>query len=166
MLSESRHGQHLDARAVQSVAIDDRAARFALRRDIPTLKGNAIARVKVDPLELHAVRNGSLPVVRVGVVKAASGSKVRKEPRNKEKKEITITTKIAEGEPAQSICELVNNNKIDLIIMPSVSASGLKIGKMLGSVIDHVCHTILIPILLIKPQHAQLTTKQKLFTIF
>ena len=82
---------------------------------------------------------------------------------NNEKKEITITTKIAEGEPGQSICELVNRNKIDLIIMPSVSASGLKIGKVLGSVTDHVCHTVPIPILLIKPQHAQLTTKRKLF---
>jgi len=80
-----------------------------------------------------------------------------------EKKEITITTITAEGEPAQSICELVNKNKIDLIIMPSVSASGLKIGKALGSVTDHVCHTVPIPILLIKPQHAQLTMKQKLF---
>jgi nucleotide-binding universal stress UspA family protein len=82
---------------------------------------------------------------------------------NNEKKELTITTKIAEGEPAQSICELVNKNKIDLIIMPSVSVSGLKIGKILGSVTDHVCHTVPIPILLIKPQHAQLTTKRKLF---
>jgi nucleotide-binding universal stress UspA family protein len=82
---------------------------------------------------------------------------------NNEKKAITITTKIAEGEPAQSICELVTNNKIDLIIMPSVGASGLKIGKMLGSVTNHVCHTVPIPILLIKPQHAQLTRKEKLF---
>jgi len=82
---------------------------------------------------------------------------------NNENKAITIITKIAEGEPAQSICELVNNNKIDLIIMPSVGASGLKIGKMLGSVTDHVCHTVPIPILLIKPQHAQLTRKEKLF---
>jgi len=79
-----------------------------------------------------------------------------------DKKEITITTKIEEGKPAQSICELVDKNKINLIIMPSVSASGLKIGKILGSVADHVCHTVPIPILLIKPQHAQLTTKKKL----
>jgi nucleotide-binding universal stress UspA family protein len=88
---------------------------------------------------------------------------IKQHIRNKEKKEITITTKIAEGEPAQSICELVNKNKIDLIIMPSVNASGLKIRKMLGSVTDHVCHTVPIPILLIKPQHAQLTRKEKLF---
>jgi nucleotide-binding universal stress UspA family protein len=80
-----------------------------------------------------------------------------------DKKEITVTTKIAEGEPAQNICELVDKNKIDLIIMPSVSASGLKIGKILGSVADHVCHTVPIPILLIKPQNAQLTTEKKLF---
>ena len=88
---------------------------------------------------------------------------IKQHVRNNEKKEITITTITAEGEPAQSICELVNKNKIDLIIMPSVSASGLKIGKVLGSVTDHVCHTVPIPILLVKPQHAQLTTKQKLF---
>jgi len=81
---------------------------------------------------------------------------------NNEKKGITITTKIAQGEPAQSICQLVNNNKIDLIILPAVSASGLKVGRMLGSVTDHVCHTVPIPVLLIKPHHAQLTTKRKL----
>jgi nucleotide-binding universal stress UspA family protein len=88
---------------------------------------------------------------------------IKQHVRNNEKKEITITTITAEGEPAQSICELVNKNKIDLIIMSSVSASGLKIGKVLGSVTDHVCHTVPIPILLIKPQYAQLTMKQKLF---
>ena len=37
------------------------------------------------------------------------------------KKEITVTTEIAEGEPAQSICELADKNRISLIItLPSV----------------------------------------------
>ena len=36
---------------------------------------------------------------------------IKQHVRNIEKKEITITTITAEGEPAQSICELVNKNK-------------------------------------------------------
>ena len=50
-----------------------------------------------------------------------------------------VTTKVGAGEPADNICHLVDKDRIDLIIMTSVSASGLKISKMLGSVTDHVC---------------------------
>jgi nucleotide-binding universal stress UspA family protein len=88
---------------------------------------------------------------------------IKQNVKKKSAKEIKVTTDIATGEPSQNICELVSKNKIDLIIMASVSAAGLKIGKMLGSVTDHVCHTVPIPVLLIRPQHAQLTTKRNLF---
>ena len=71
-------------------------------------------------------------------------------------KEVKVTVKIAVGAPEQSICDLVNNNKIDLIIMASVSSSGLKIGKTLGSVVDHICHTVPVPVMLIRPRRAQL----------
>jgi nucleotide-binding universal stress UspA family protein len=78
-------------------------------------------------------------------------------------KEVNVTIKIAVGAPEQSICELVNNNRIDLIVMASVSSSGLKIGKTLGSVVDHICHTVPIPVMLIRPRRAQLTGKRLLF---
>jgi nucleotide-binding universal stress UspA family protein len=76
---------------------------------------------------------------------------------------VSVTIKIAVGTPEQSICELVNNNKIDLIIMASISSSGLKIGKTLGSVVDHICHTVPVPVMLIRPRRAQLTGKRLLF---
>jgi len=88
---------------------------------------------------------------------------IKQRVRKKSAKEIKVTTEVATGEPSQNICELVSKNKIDLIIMASVSAAGLKIGKMLGSVTDHVCHTVPIPVLLVRPQRAQLTTKRNLF---
>jgi len=88
---------------------------------------------------------------------------IKQNVKKKSAKEIKVTTDVATGEPSQNICELVSKNKIDLIIMASVSAAGLKIGKMLGSVADHVCHTAPIPVLLIRPQHAQLTRKRNLF---
>jgi nucleotide-binding universal stress UspA family protein len=78
-------------------------------------------------------------------------------------KEAKVTIKIAAGTPEQNICELINSNKIDLVIMASVSSSGLKIGKMLGSVVDHICHTVPIPVMLIRPRRAQLTGKRLLF---
>jgi nucleotide-binding universal stress UspA family protein len=53
--------------------------------------------------------------------------------------EVKVTTKVEAGEPTENICNLVDKNKVDLIIMTAVSASGLKVGKMLGSVTDHVC---------------------------
>ncbi len=37
--------------------------------------------------------------------------------------------------------------------MTAVSVSGLKVGKMLGSVTDHVCQTVPIPVMLIRPQN-------------
>jgi nucleotide-binding universal stress UspA family protein len=76
---------------------------------------------------------------------------------------VKVTTEIAAGEPTENICNLVNNKKVDLIIMTAVSASGLKIGKMLGSVTDHLCRTVPIPVLLIRPQDIQrIESKQPL----
>jgi len=57
-----------------------------------------------------------------------------------------ITTIVEAGEPTENICNLVETNKIDLIVMTAVSISGMKIGKMLGSVTDHVCQTVAIPV--------------------
>jgi nucleotide-binding universal stress UspA family protein len=66
--------------------------------------------------------------------------------------EVKVTTEVAAGEPTENICNLVNKNRVDLIIMTAVSASGLKIGKMLGSVTDHLCRTVPAPVLLIRQQ--------------
>ena len=66
--------------------------------------------------------------------------------------EVKVTTEVEAGEPTENICNLVEKNDIDLIIMTAVSASGLKVGKMLGSVTDHVCRTVPIPVMLIRPQ--------------
>jgi nucleotide-binding universal stress UspA family protein len=43
--------------------------------------------------------------------------------------EVKVTTKVDAGEPIENICNLVDKNKLDLIIMTAVSASGLKVGK-------------------------------------
>ena len=75
--------------------------------------------------------------------------------------DIKITTIVEAGEPTENICKLVETNKIDLIMMTAVSISGMKIGKMLGSVTDHVCQTVAIPVMLIRPQN-QIPTDRKL----
>ena len=75
--------------------------------------------------------------------------------------EVKVTTKVEAGEPTENICNLVDKNKVDLIIMTAVSASGLKVGKMLGSVTDHVCRTVPIPVMLIRPQSVKQTDKKK-----
>jgi nucleotide-binding universal stress UspA family protein len=57
----------------------------------------------------------------------------------------------------------VAKKKVDLIIMTAVSVSGHKIGKMLGSVTDHLCRTVPIPVLIIRPQDiARIESKQQL----
>src|SRR3989304_449363 len=67
-------------------------------------------------------------------------------------KKVKVTTRVESGEPQESICRIVDENSVDLIIMTAVSSSGLKIGKMIGSVTDHVCRTVPIPVMLIRPQ--------------
>jgi nucleotide-binding universal stress UspA family protein len=42
-----------------------------------------------------------------------------------------------------------------MVIMATVSSSGLKIGKMIGSVSDHVCRTVPVPVMLIRPKYAE-----------
>jgi nucleotide-binding universal stress UspA family protein len=69
--------------------------------------------------------------------------------------EVKVTTMVAAGEPVEDICKLVEKNNIGLIIMTAVSASGLRVGKMLGSVTDHVCRTVPVPVMLIRPQALQ-----------
>jgi nucleotide-binding universal stress UspA family protein len=75
--------------------------------------------------------------------------------------EVKVTTKVEAGKPTENICNLVDKNKVDLIIMAAVSASGLKVGKMLGSVTDHVCQTVPIPVMLIRPQSVKQTDKKR-----
>ena len=67
--------------------------------------------------------------------------------------ELRVTTIVESGEATENICNLIERNNIDLIIMTAVNASGLKIGKMLGSVTDHVCQTVPIPVMLIRTQN-------------
>lgn len=76
--------------------------------------------------------------------------------------QVKVTTKIEAGEPAENICNLVDKTKVDLIVMTAVSAAGLKLGKMLGSVSDSVCRTVPIPVLLIRPQNAESGGKRRL----
>jgi nucleotide-binding universal stress UspA family protein len=76
-------------------------------------------------------------------------------------KEVKVTIKVEAGEPTENICNLVEKNDIDLVIMASVSASGLKIGKMLGSVTDHICRTVPAPVMLIRPRGSQKIESKK-----
>jgi len=76
-------------------------------------------------------------------------------------KDIKITTKVETGEPSTNICNLVDNNAIGLVIMTAVSVSGLRIGKILGSVTDHVCRIVPIPVLLIRPETTESAKNQK-----
>jgi len=79
---------------------------------------------------------------------------------------VKITTEIEAGEAAENICRLVDKNKIDLIVMTAVSNSGLKIGKTIGSIADHVCRTVPIPVLLIRSQSiAQTKGRQLIYSI-
>ena len=65
--------------------------------------------------------------------------------------QVEVTTRVEAGEAPENICGLVVREKVDLIVMTAVSASGLKVGKTLGSVTDHVCRTVPIPVMLIRP---------------
>jgi nucleotide-binding universal stress UspA family protein len=79
-------------------------------------------------------------------------------------KEIKLTTRVDTGEPTQNICNFVDNNNINLIIMAGVSVSGINIGKDLGSVTDQVCRKVSIPVMLIRPQTIKnIPAKEQLF---
>lgn len=92
------------------------------------------------PDELEHVHKGYLDRLAEGIKQTIKGSNAK------------VSLEVQVGEPAENICNIVSKNKIDLIIMASVSASGIKIGKMLGSVTDHICHTVPIPVMLIRPK--------------
>lgn len=66
--------------------------------------------------------------------------------------EVKVTTKVQVGNPDENICKIVDENDVGLIVMATVSTSGNKLGKMIGSVTDYVCRTVPIPVMLIRPQ--------------
>jgi nucleotide-binding universal stress UspA family protein len=79
--------------------------------------------------------------------------------------EVKVTTIVEAGEPSENICNLVDKHKVNLVIMTAVSTAGLKIGKMLGSVADHISRTVPVPVMLIRPQYMQQTkTKGRLIS--
>jgi len=82
---------------------------------------------------------------------------IRKEIKANQPKraDIKVTTKVEAGEPIHNICNIVEKNKVDLIIMTAVSASGLNIGKMLGGVTDQICRIVPVPVMLIRPKNVQ-----------
>lgn len=68
--------------------------------------------------------------------------------------QVRTTTKVETGKPRESICTIVEKSDIDLIIMTTGGTSGVNI-PLLGSVADHVCRAVPIPVMLIKPQAAE-----------
>ncbi len=64
----------------------------------------------------------------------------------------SVSVKVEAGEVRDNICSMVDTDRVDLIVMTAVSASGLRVGKMLGAVTDHVCRTVPVPVLLVRPQ--------------
>jgi len=66
-----------------------------------------------------------------------------------------VNVVIEEGEPAEKICKFIDFNNVSLVIMTNVATTGLRIGKMVGSVADHVCRNVHVPVLLIRPQFAR-----------
>jgi nucleotide-binding universal stress UspA family protein len=67
--------------------------------------------------------------------------------------EVKVITKVDPGEATENICNLVDTNKVDLIIMATVGNSGIQVGKMIGSVTSHICQNVPIPVMLIRPQN-------------
>jgi len=70
-----------------------------------------------------------------------------------------VSVRLEAGEAIGNICSLVDRSEVDLIVMTAVSASGLSVGKMLGSVADQVCRTVPVPVLLIRPKNVLQATK-------
>ncbi len=63
-------------------------------------------------------------------------------------KEASISTQAISGKPAELIPQYIQDNNIDMVIMTSCGASGIK--ALLGSVVDRVVRTVNVPTLLIR----------------
>lgn len=79
--------------------------------------------------------------------------------RSEEKE--TVTTRVDVGEPRENICSLIDESKIDLVVMTAIGSSGVLVGKMIGSVADHVCRNVPVPVMLIRPRQKQPTDKKQ-----
>jgi len=75
--------------------------------------------------------------------------------------EVKVTTRVETGEPQENVCNLVEKNDIGLIVMAAVGASGVKVGKMLGSVTDQICRTVPIPVMVIRGQNDRRISSRK-----
>jgi nucleotide-binding universal stress UspA family protein len=75
--------------------------------------------------------------------------------------ENAVSTKVEVGEPRENICSLIQTNNIDLVVMTATGSSGVIVGKMIGSVADHICRNVPVPVMLIRPQQKQSTEKKQ-----
>lgn len=73
---------------------------------------------------------------------------------------IKVSTYIESGEPYENICRFIDKNGVNLIVMTTVGASGIKAGSF-GSIADRMCRTIPVPILLVKPQSLPQTNNKE-----
>jgi nucleotide-binding universal stress UspA family protein len=59
-----------------------------------------------------------------------------------------------EMEPAEAIVKYIHQNAVDVVAMTTHGRSGIK-QLLLGSVANHLIHSTTIPIVLIRPEHAE-----------
>ena len=63
---------------------------------------------------------------------------------------VKVSAFIETGEPYENICNIVNKNNIDMILMTSVGSSSLKATAM-GSTTERICRAVPVPVLMLKP---------------
>ena len=71
----------------------------------------------------------------------------------KEESNLTVTCKLLDGPPAQTLADHVRENGIDLVIMTTHGRGGLS-RFWLGSVADRLVHHLAIPVLVIRPSES------------
>ena len=74
---------------------------------------------------------------------------------------VNVTAKIDGGKPSEAICNLVEKEKIGLIIMTTAGVSGHKFG-IIGSVADNVSRTVIRPTMLINPRKGIVIDKRQI----
>jgi nucleotide-binding universal stress UspA family protein len=78
-----------------------------------------------------------------------------------EEKENAVTAKVEAGEPRESICSIVKKNNVDIVVMTTTGSTGYIVGKTIGSVADHVCRNVPVPVMLIRPGEKQTNEKKQ-----
>ncbi|GAB4215377.1 MAG: universal stress protein [Rhodoferax sp.] len=125
------------------------AVRFAIRMADDGLDVQAVLANVQEPASLYELMVAHDPAVIASVAQEAGRHMVQAAQVLLEDAEVPYTTEVANGDPAHTLVDILENHGCDLVVMGASGTSTLR-SALLGSVSNEVLHAAGVPVMIVK----------------